>query len=456
MLRKLEITNFKSWQKLDIKLAPLTVLFGTNSSGKSSILQFLLMLKQTKESSDRSIALDFGNDQKSINLGSFKDAVYKHNEKADITWMLDWRQNELLKIADPEGKRSDPKFKGNILSIECSVRLRNKVPVCDSLSYNFDTSSFSLKRKPGDKNDFKLDADGYKFIRTLGRAWELPGPVKSYAFPDQVRTYYQNSLFLADLEKAYEEQLDKILHLGPLRDYPKRQYTWAGSSPLDVGRRGEGVVDAIMAATARKEVRNLRPMGRMKTFQEMIAFWLKEMGLINSFRVEEVGNESGLYRVYVKKDANSAETLITDVGFGVSQILPVLTLLYYVPEGSTVLLEQPEIHLHPAVQASLADLIITTVQHRKLQIIVESHSEHFLHRLTRRIAEKNNSDFPAITEEEIKLYFCSMKAGQSHLEPLDLDLFGNIGNWPKDFFGDAFGEIAAREKAAIKREMEAK
>jgi len=136
---------------------------------------------------------------------------------------------------------------------------------------------------------------------------------------------------------------------------------------------------------------------------------------------------------------------LTDVGFGVSQVLPVITLLLYVPEGSTVILEQPEIHLHPLAQAELADVIINTARNRNLQVIVESHSEHLLLRLQRRVAEAS------LSADDCKLYFCRSADGESLLEPLALDEYGNIGNWPEHFMGDAFGETYAAEKARLIR-----
>ena len=116
------------------------------------------------------------------------------------------------------------------------------------------------------------------------------------------------------------------------------------------------------------------------------------------------------------------KVLITDVGFGVSQILPVIVLCYYVPRGSTIILEQPEIHLHPAVQAWLADVFIDAVNTRGIQIILESHSEHLLTRLQRRIAEG------AISPDKTALYFCHMENSESKIEKLDVDLYGNITN----------------------------
>ena len=273
--------------------------------------------------------------------------------------------------------------------------------------------------------------------------------MKSYLFPEKAKAYFQNADFLSDLELAYENLFDNIFYLGPLREYPKREYTWSGASPLDVGWRGERVVDAMLSARARKEERNLRPKARIRSFEEMIAYWLKELNLIHSFRVREIGNDSNLYRVEVQKSKKGPFVLITDVGFGVSQILPILVLLYYVPEGSLVLLEQPEIHLHPSVQSGLADVIIYVAKHQNVQVIVESHSEHLLRRFQRRVAE----GLMNLKPEDLTLYFCEMRGGESLAKPLEIDLFGSITNWPENFFGDEFGELSAIQEAGLKKRI---
>ena len=173
--------------------------------------------------------------------------------------------------------------------------------------------------------------------------------------------------------------------------------------------------------------------------------WLKELGLIHDFSVKPLATGGNIYQVRVQKTKSSAEVLITDVGFGVSQILPVLTLLYYVPEGSMVILEQPEIHLHPSVQSGLADVLIDAVKNRKLQIILESHSEHLLRRIQRRIADET------LTAQDTALYFCAPGDNGSTIDSLEVDIFGNIKNWPKDFFGDEFNEMAAMTRSAMQR-----
>ena len=136
-----------------------------------------------------------------------------------------------------------------------------------------------------------------------------------------------------------------------------------------------------------------------------------------------------------------------NAGFGVSQILPVLVLCYYVPGGSTIILEQPEIHLHPSVQSDLADVLIDVVKNRDLQVIVESHSEHLLRRLQRRIAE---GELPA---KDAALYFCDIENGESKAQELEIAEDGFIKNWPRDFFGNEMGEVAALTDAAMKHRL---
>ncbi len=243
--------------------------------------------------------------------------------------------------------------------------------------------------------------------------------------------------------------MDRIYYLGPLREHPQREYRWSGVGPQDVGRAGERTIDAILAATANNELRNLQWRMRLMTFQEMIAHWLRELGLIESFEIQEIAQGSSYYHARVRVNKSSPETMLTDVGFGVSQVLPVLVLLYYVPEGSIVLMEQPEIHLHPSVQSGLADVMLSVARRRNVQIVVESHSEHLLRRFQRRAAEGEAAS------SDIKLYFVGNDAGAARLSDLSLNEFGEIENWPDRFFGDDMGEIAAIAEASLKRRIDA-
>lgn len=449
MLNSLHFTNFKSWAKLDLQCGRITGVFGTNSSGKTSLIQFLLLLKQTKEATDRNISLELNGDF--VKLGTIADAIHQHNEKLSVELAITFSLDHKLILADPSVKNSVI-AQGHDLTLSATIEVRNHAPQARSLSYILNGVEFSLTSRKPDSSEFSLDAvvhddvsNDFRFVRTTGRAWQLPGPIKSYGFPDQARTYYQNAGFLADLEASYEAAVDEIYYLGPLREFPQRDYLWARSRPTDVGRRGEKAIDAILAATEAGEKRNLKRKAALWSFQEMVAYWLREMGLIKEFRVEEIKEGSNRWQAKVRTQSGGSEVLLTDVGFGVSQVLPVVTLLQYVPEGSTVILEQPEIHLHPLAQAGLADVIIQAAEHRKVQVILESHSEHLLLRLQRRIAEGG------IAADQVKLYFCKAPNGVSAITPLELDLFGNINNWPDKFMGDAFTETAKAELARLNR-----
>jgi len=456
MITDLSFSNFMSWKSLkNLKFGKINGIFGANSSGKTGIINLILLLKQSVESPDRKQILNFGTDRDYIQLGSYYDIIHNHNTESPFDISIGFSNRSPLKITDPE-KRQEVLFEDSNLKFSTSIlqTKANRMYV-NELEYDFDNTQFHMRKQEKDKYDYALSTksdDKRKniFKRTMGRGWPLPEPIKFYGFPDQVRTYYQNAGFLFDLQLNLETNLSSIFYLGPLREYPQRQYTWTGSQPNDMGRKGERYVDAILASRE-SNIKILRKMGAKKlSLEEYIAWWLKEIKVIDSFTVKEVKSGTNIYQVEVKKNADSAPVLITDVGFGVSQILPIITLCYYAPEYSTVIIEQPEIHLHPLVQSCLADVFIDAVQKRNIQLIIESHSEHLLRRLQLRIAEEK------IPSGDVKLYFCSMDSDQSKITQIQMDLFGIIENWPNDFFGNEYPDIVKMNSAIIQRKNNGK
>jgi len=460
-LTSLRLKNFKSWRDTGgIRLAPITALFGTNSSGKTSLLQSLLLLRQTSESPDRNRVFDLGGGASAlVDLGTVSDLVFGHDLENAIGLSLSWREDEPFVIQDPLAQARKVK---SIISESKDLAIQTEVisskAGLDVLSTEFRVGSttFSLTRQDAKRVEYELKSNQFEFVRNPGRAWNLPRPARFYGFPDQVRLYYQNASFLSDLELKFEQQLSRIRYLGPLRDDPRRQYIYSGSTPSDVGRRGESAVDALIASdVAERRVTRGRDSRGHKLpampVQVLVANWLKELELIHSFEVKPIGDRGTVYLVEVKRGPDSPAVLLTDVGFGVSQILPVLVALAYANEGDTVLLEQPEIHLHPAVQSGLADIMIEAALARNVQVIVESHSEHLLARLQRRMAEHNVLHGLELTPEDVAVYFVDYHNGQSKIQHLEMDIFGNIANWPKDFFGDRGAEILASLEAQAKR-----
>jgi hypothetical protein len=113
------IENFKAWPEADLEFGQLTGLFGTNSSGKTSLLQFLLMLKQTKDTADRGLTLELGGPH--VTLVGYSDFIYNHDDSNGLTWSLTREQVDDLILIDPAGKRTDAFARGRVVAIDSSI-----------------------------------------------------------------------------------------------------------------------------------------------------------------------------------------------------------------------------------------------------------------------------------------------------------------------------------------------
>jgi predicted ATPase len=458
MLKKLRIQNFKGWKDTGtIRMAPITLFFGANSSGKSSIGQFLMMLKQTVESPDRKAVFYPGGKNSAVQLGSYQEMVFHRDPENKIAFDYEWVLQDVLKIKDPI---SGQLFPGNTLIFQAEVGLGDKDQhslILEQMKYQlFEdkelTFSVGLERKSGTKLEYKVESEKYTLVRQKGRVWSLKGVVRFYGFPDEVVAYYQNADFVQELNLRHEKLFRSLCYLGPLRTKAERLYPWTGIEPESVGYAGEHTVAAILAARGRKiSLGYKRPA---KPFEEVIALKLKEMGLIEEFSVNPISEQRQEYEVKVRTKGSKDWVDLPDVGFGISQVLPVLVQCFYAPAGSIILMEQPEIHLHPNAQSALADVMIDVINskengvNRNIQLVIETHSEHFLRRLQRRIAED------AVAQKTVSAFFANSTKTPATMEPLQIDMFGNIQNWPENFFGDEMGDITEQAKAAMKKRMQ--
>jgi predicted ATPase len=452
MLKKLRFKNFKAWKDSgEIRLAPLTVLFGTNSAGKTSILQLLLLLKQTAESPDRQRALQLGDSRTLIDVGTYGDAVHNRDVTQPLEIEFEWTLGESLQISDP---LSGTEYEGDAIGFGVSIQAgKRHQPFVRHFEYRLGHTGKTVldvrmhQRESGNK--FDLDSNHYKLVRHTGRAWPLPEPVRFYGFPDEATAYYQNTAFVSDLVLQLERMFRSIFYVGPLREYPKRLYLWSGEIPDHVGVKGDRAIEAILAAGDRAF--NSKAKEKTKPLVRLVAERLRSMGLIQDFEVKALGEHRKEYEVTVRTSAKLPEVKLTDVGFGVSQVLPVIVECFYVPRRSIVIFEQPEIHLHPRVQADLADLFVDAIRAREdatareCQFIIESHSEHFLRRLQRRIAEEE------LSADDAALYFVHTQGEGARIEELEVDQYGNIRNWPEGFFGDEMSDLVARTEAQARR-----
>ena len=322
MLTNLQLKKFKIWKDTGpVRMAPLTVLFGTNSSGKSSIEQFFLMLKQTMESSDRKIVIYPGDQNTPVNLGSFEELVFARDPKNRLEFNFEWSLPEPLTVRDA---RSDFTCSGDHLLFSADIGMAGeKHPklAVSRLGYqlkqdNNESMRVWVERKAGAKVEYKLDASPYTLTRNQMRAWPLGAPTKFYGFPDEIPAYYQNADFVQDFSLQMEQLLRSISYLCPLRSKGQRLYYWTGGEPESVGYAGENTISALLAAKSRQL--NTGKRKRKKPFEQFIAEKLQELELIDQFEVRQISEHRKEYEVKVKTPGSPSWVDLPDVGFGIS------------------------------------------------------------------------------------------------------------------------------------------
>lgn len=250
---------------------------------------------------------------------------------------------------------------------------------------------------------------------------------------------------LALLRQSLNHIAHKVQYLGPLRDEPRVVWSqWTGKIPgLPVGVKGEYSAD-YLARHAGKRIEYWPPNSpleeehHLSELSHAVNEWLAYLKIGEKVTAERRG-KLGVALV-VTMDGERRD--LTSVGVGVSQALPLVIALLTIPRGSIFIIEQPELHLHPAVQARLADLIMTA--RRDVSIVVETHSEAFLTRIRRRVAENN---YPS---RNINVTFVEPTAAGSITRELAINNFGDLSEWPAGFFEDD-GDIQAIMKANVKQ-----
>ena len=434
MLTHIRVKNFKSWADSgEVVLAPLTGFFGTNSSGKSSLLQMLLLLKQTI---GREEVLFFGDESSLVNLGSFRDVIHGHDTDALLELECGCKPQEPLsiKVYEKLDRRwTDRPVPIHHFTFNTCIRGETGYLNVENLHYRLDSADVPEVRWENNRLSYQNLFWNQETKKDVDIQNCYGGPASGSAD------------VLLPLTSAFERQFSHLYYLGPTRVTPQRCYHWEGEQPEAIGQWGNETIDALLSA----RVDRLTTPSRNGDvpIEERISEWLREMDLAHAFSLKRTGPRHGKnYELRIQQSPASPAVTLVDMGYGLSQFLPVLVLCYYAPEGSTLILEQPGMHLHPRVQSDLADLLIEVVTKRNLQVLVESHSEHLLTRLQLCIAKED------IGADETALYFCENKDGVSEMKSLELDEFGNIKNWPPDFFGTVRGDLVEMTKFQMERQ----
>lgn len=240
-------------------------------------------------------------------------------------------------------------------------------------------------------------------------------------------TWYLDNFFASSLK-----------YLGPLRDAPKPLYPLApAADPHDVGLRGEHTA-SILELHKNKKIRYI-PSANFKapvidrktvtrTLEAAVIDWLQYLGVASSVKSRDQGKLGHELKVGLSNSDSTYD--LTHVGVGVSQVLPILVMCLLADTDSTLVFEQPELHLHPKVQTLLGDFFLSMALCNK-QCIVETHSEYFIDRLRFRIAA-------ASPEKELnsqaKIYFVEKPSQSSAFREVVINEYGAISDWPEGFF----------------------
>lgn len=254
----------------------------------------------------------------------------------------------------------------------------------------------------------------------------------------------------------------KVKYLGPLRDEPKPVYPRAGGiDPSDIGFRGEHTA-AVLDVYRNTTVRFIPPMAFglsdwkepptavENILQLAVLAWVDYMGVAQDIRTIDKGKLG--HELKVSTDRGDALHDLTHVGVGVSQVLPILVLSLLAEAGSTLIFEQPELHLHPRVQTRLADFFMSLVLLGK-QCVVETHSEYLINRL-RYLAATSAGE---TVSEKVGLFFVEKVQGHSVYRDIKINQYGVIRNWPTGFFDESETIAAEVLRAGMeKRKHEAK
>ena len=426
MLTELKISNFRIFvDEVTVRFRPITVLIGRNSSGKSSIIKFLLMLQQSA-TSGRSQFLTA--DGERVSLGAFpqlKNALTrKRSLKFEFTTknpidlpnpplVFYLNSTDSVNFDDILYKASgDVSYSSRISKASSSFSLSNSSTNEDYFSFKSNavegTAFWDVPPVPGLRDFFTelSEQGGFDKLSSeqLNRQQELV-----------------NAMFArGELISAIRYRIDALRHLSPVRAETQRVILASYPAFDNVGQKGEYALPHLqLIANEDKEK------------YEFIMPHLK-----NVAGVEEVvfKRSSGyVSRAIARNATTGAEVLIADFGFGVSQCLPILVQGAIMAPYTTLMVEQPEAQLHPTAQLELGSYFADLWKERKVASIIETHSDNILLRLRRLIANGE------LNHEDVSVAYFTFDEENRNMpiiKNLDINEDGSMeAGLPMEFFG---------------------
>lgn len=425
----LTLEQYKAFpRREELEIRPLTVLIGKNSAGKSSIARLPLLLARAV-SGRADAPLDLSVDE--VDFGSsFTDLVYNRRRHGALTLGL-------------TGKLQDQRTFRLVAKVQhFSERMLQVVTHCE-ISVGEHTLTLTWTGREPEEGE-----EPYDVVLQTGQG--QPSAVSSLAIafagllPTRpfltalARRFDLTQTFGADALRELDWLLDAIGYLGPFRVSPKRSYQIPGGNPRHVGRSGLHA-PALLGADVVRRKSDL--LGSVSTwYEENLGGWRLD--------VDRQGDQFAL--VLIKPSDPSVRVNLVDAGTGLSQVLPLVVqrqLDMANPGGSTLeIVEQPELHLHPAAHAPLADLYIDAIASGGRRFLIETHSENFLLRLRRRIAERTT-----LSSDQVALYWIDDPQGNgSTIQRIDITPSGDVSTWPRGVFAEDIEEIKGIRSAQAK------
>ena len=394
-ITKIAVSGFKSLaEECAIDIRPLTILAGANSSGKSSIMQPLLMLKQTLEVTydPGPLLIDGPNVQFTLAEQFLSKLI---GEKRVERFQIQIDTTHMI-----EDFSTTVTFRKGQSGIEL-------VEMAKTDSKSHEDMTLYPEMPPEELNslvDRNLMPPGFDAAR------------RSRCF---VRFETQDGHMSQSVIYTLEYHIFQSIHLPGLRGNPERTYKLTSTGPRYPGTFNNYVASIIHYWQNTED-------GRLKTLINA----LRRLGLTGQISTQKIGDIGIEIKVGLLSQGGTGETdmvSIADVGFGVSQVLPVLVALTVAEPGRLVYLEQPELHLHPRAQVALAQELAAAAK-RGVRVVVETHSSLLLLAIQTLVAEGD------LSPELVKLHwFTRDDNGATKIDTADLDEVGAYGDWPEDF-----------------------
>lgn len=404
--------GFKSIaEEREIDIRPLTILAGANSSGKSSIMQPLLMLKQTLEAPyDPGPLLIDGPNVEFTEASQFLSKLTDGKRTDRFQVRIETCDSDFAYSVETTFRNGQ----SGIEIVEMTIQVRQAVKPSPFKHYTlYPEMSAEEISALGSQGPMRSD---FKAVKRLRCFLGFESQASDHLF---TVTYNPSDRLFNVTYNLVETYIFDSVHLPGLRGNPERIYKLTSTGPQYPGTFENYVASIIHKWQETKDERLKTLTGALHT--------LGLTGQIGTQKIGDVGIKLQVGRLPHNSIGETDMVNIADVGFGVSQVLPVLVAVIAAEPGRLVYLEQPELHLHPRAQVALAGVLADAAK-RGVRVVAETHSSLLLLGVQTLVAEGD------LSPELVKLHWFSRnKDGVTEVNSVDLDEAGAYGDWPMDF-----------------------